>query len=126
MNTTDNNTASPWPELPFNEWKDTLYTVQLWTQIVGKIRRRSMPWLNHAWHVTLYVTPRGLTTGSMPFKDGIFEIEFNFIDHVLTITTSSGYSGEVKLYPRTVADFYKDLFATLQKAGINLTIHAAP
>jgi hypothetical protein len=120
------NTSSQWPELPFNEWKDTLYTVQLWTQIVGKIRLRSMPWLNHSWHVTLYVTPRGLTTGSMPFKDGIFEIEFDFINHVLLIAASTGATGEVKLYHRSVADFYKELFVTLRRAGIDITIHSIP
>src|ERR1041384_3737804 len=112
MDTTSTSTSSHWPELLFNDWKDTLYTVQLWAQIVGKIRLRSMPWLNHSWHVTLYVTPRGLSTGSMPYKHGIFQIEFDFIHHVLLITASTGASGEVKLYHRTVADFYKELFAT--------------
>lgn len=107
-----------WPDIPFNEWKDTLATVQLWTQIVGKIRLRAMPWLNHSWHVTLYVSPLGLTTGSMPCAAGIFKIEFNFIEHVLFIITSTGIKEEVKLYTRTVADFYKELFMKLKQAGL--------
>ena len=69
--------ADLWPDIEFNNWKDTLATVHLWVQIVGKIKLRSMPWLNHSWHVTLYVTPKGLSTGSMPYTSGIFEIEFN-------------------------------------------------
>ncbi|MEP6466187.1 MAG: DUF5996 family protein [Parafilimonas sp.] len=117
---------SNWPDIDFNNWKDTLSTVQLWTQIVGKIRLKAMPWLNHSWHVTLYVTPQGLSTGSMPFEDGIFEIGFNFQQHILLITTSNGNEEEIKLYPRSVADFYKELFNKLKKAGIETNIYAVP
>ena len=115
-----------WPEIQFNDWKDTLFTMQLWTQIVGKIRLKSMPWLNHSWHVTLYVTPQGLSTGTMPYAAGVFEIEFNFVHHVLSITTSTGMKEEVKLYPRTVADFHAELFAKLKQAGIEVTIYPVP
>ncbi len=115
-----------WPELDFNKWKDTLLTLQLYTQIVGKIRLRSMPWLNHSWHVTLYVSAQGLTTGSMPCAAGIFEMEFNFQQHALNIRTSAGIKQEVKLYPRTVADFYAELFQKLKAAGVEINIHAAP
>lgn len=115
-----------WPELDFNEWKDTLTTVQLYTQIVGKIRLRSMPWINHSWHVTLYITPNGLSTGSMPYTAGVFEIEFNFIHHVLTITTSEGMKQEMKLPDNTVASFYKELFDKLKQAGVDITIYAVP
>src|SRR6187401_849999 len=111
------------PEIKFSEWKDTLTTVQLWTQIAGKIKLKSMPWINHSWHVTLYVTPLGLTTGSMPYSAGIFEMEFDFVHHVLDITTSTGKKEEVKLYPRAVADFHAELFAKLKQAGIEVTIH---
>src|SRR5437763_20841 len=109
-----------WPDIEFNNWKDTLSTVHLWVQIIGKIRLRSMPWLNHSWHVTLYVTPHGLSTGSMPYASGIFEIEFNFHQHILTISTSTGIQEEIKLYPRTVADFYTELFAKLKHAGVEI------
>ena len=115
-----------WPDIAYSEWKDTLLTVQLWTQIVGKIRLVSMPWINHSWHVTLYVSPVGLTTGSMPYNAGIFEIEFNFLQHKILITTSTGSRKEIKLYPRTVADFYQELFAALKEAGIDVIIYAAP
>jgi len=114
------------PEIKFSEWKDTLATVQLWTQIAGKIKLKSMPWINHSWHVTLYVTPLGLTTGSMPYSAGIFEMEFDFVHHVLDITTSTGRKEEVKLYPRAVADFHAELFAKLKQAGIEVTIHPVP
>src|ERR1700759_1470209 len=115
-----------WPDIEFNTWKETLFTVHLWVQIVGKIRLKCMPWLNHSWHVTLYVTPLGLSTGSMPFTRGNFEIEFNFHEHVLTILTSTGLKEEVKLYPRTVSDFYAELFAKLQQAGIEIKIYPVP
>lgn len=116
----------PWPELNFNKWKDTLLTLQLFTQIVGKIKLRSMPWTNHSWHVALYVSARGLTTGSMSYPAGVFEIEFNFQHHTLTITTSTGIRQEVKLYPRAVADFYNELFQKLKQAGIETVIYPAP
>lgn len=115
-----------WPEISFVELKDTILTVQLWTQIVGKIRLACMPWLNHSWHVTLYVTPRGLTTGSVPYAEGIFEIEFSFAAHVLTITTSTGKKQELKLFPRTVADFYREIFDKIKQAGIKVSIHPVP
>ncbi len=118
--------AITWPEIDFNNWKDTLSTVQLWTQMVGKIRLKAMPWLNHSWHVTLYITPQGLSTGSMPYEAGIFEINFSFQQHLLLITTSNGNKEEMKLYPRSVADFYKELFNKLRKAGIEIAIYAVP
>jgi hypothetical protein len=116
----------PWPSLDFNSWKDTQLTLQLFSQIVGKIRLKQMPWTNHSWHVTLYVSARGLATGSMPYADGVFELEFDFQNHRLTIETSTGISGEVPLYPRSVADFYAELFEKLKAAGIETDIHASP
>ena len=118
--------ANLWPDIEFNNWKYTLATLHIWAQIVGKIRLRSMPWLNHSWHVTLYVTSKGLSTGSMPYASGIFEIEFNFHHHILTITTSKGADQKVKLFPRTVTDFYTELFDKLKQAGVDITIHGAP
>jgi len=118
--------SSAWPVLSFNDWKDTLATVHLWTQIVGKIRLRKMPWLNHSWHVTLYVTPDGLTTGSMPYQHGIFQIEFDFMHHQLIINTSNGQQETVSLRPRSVADFYRELFAQLAIMEVDVSIYTTP
>src|SRR4051812_45787679 len=98
--------TSPWPELPYTGWRDTCETLHLWTQIVGKIRLSRTPWLNHSWHVTLYVTARGLTTSPIP--DGVrsFQIDFDFIDHVLRIATSDGEQEHVALVSQSVAAFY--------------------
>lgn len=118
--------AKKWPGLAFEDWKDTLATVHLWTQIVGKIRLRQTPWINHSWHVTLYVSASGLTTGSVPYEDGVFQVEFDFIHHALHITTSAGGVARVQLYPRSVADFYRELFEKLNSVGIDAYIYAAP
>lgn len=77
-----------WPSLPFEAWKDTCETLHLWTQIVGKVRMKLSPLVNHWWHVTLYVTPRGLATSPIPYRGGTFEVEFDFINHNLLILTS--------------------------------------
>ncbi len=77
------NSRTAWPELPTEAWRDTYATLHLWTQIVGKIRLTKSPWLNHSWHVTLYVTPRGLTTSPVPDGTRTFQIDFDFIDHRL-------------------------------------------
>lgn len=118
--------ADKWPVLKFDELKGTVAAVHLWTQIVGKIRLRKMPWLNHSWHVTLYVTPYGLTTGSMPYEHGIFQIDFDFHLHQLIIITSTGKRGVVNLVPRSVADFYKEVFAKLEALGVDVTIYTVP
>jgi hypothetical protein len=115
-----------WPELAFENWKDTVATLHLWTQIVGKIRLKQMPWLNHSWHVTLYVSAYGLTTGSIPYPDGVFQIDFDFIRHLLNITTSAGGMEQVRLYPRSVADFYRELFEKMECAGVHVRICAEP
>lgn len=115
-----------WPVLAFEDWKDTLATVHLWTQIVGKIRLKKMPWLNHSWHVTLYVSANGLTTGSIPYAGGIFQIDFDFVNHALVVTASNGGSRSIQLYPRSVASFYKELFDNLNALGIDAYIYAVP
>ncbi|MES2378002.1 MAG: DUF5996 family protein [Bacteroidota bacterium] len=115
-----------WPQLSYPQLKDTIATVQLWTQIVGKIRLKKTPWLNHSWHVTLYVSPRGLTTQSIPNGDRSFQIDFDFIAHQLIITCSSGGTQKMDLYPRTVAGFYKELFEKLALLDIEVTIYAKP
>src|SRR5258706_12174703 len=92
-----------WPELPLDAWKDTYATLHLWTQIVGKVRLVQTPWINHSWHVTLYVTPRGLTTSAIPYGSREFAIDFDFIDHRLVIQCSDGASGGFPLEPQSVA-----------------------
>ena len=84
--------ANIWPELPLAEWKDTYETLHMWTQIIGKIRLKLTPLENHWWNVTLYVTPRGLTTSTMSHKCQHFQIDFDFISHLLRIETSAGSS----------------------------------
>ncbi len=123
---TDISSFSQWPSLAYHNWKDTYATVHLWTQIVGKIRLRTMPWLNHSWHVTLYISPYGLSTGSMPYSQGIFQLDFDFIRHRLKISTSNDREETILLQPRTVADFYEELFRKLRELGIDVTIFSMP
>lgn len=116
----------PWPVLQYNDWKDTLATVHMWTQIVGKIRLRKMPWLNHSWHVTLYVTPWGLSTDSVPCDLGLFSINFDFIHHELVIMASSGKKAVIALQPMSVATFYRQVFEKLAMLDINVSIYPVP
>src|SRR6267142_2439522 len=92
-----------WPALPLESWVDTCRTLHLWTQVVGKIRTALTPWLNHSWHVVLYVSDRGLSTSAIPYGSSGFTIEFDFIDHVLWIRTSEGHFRQVMLKPQSVA-----------------------
>ena len=117
---------SNWPALNYQELKDTIATVQLWTQIVGKIRLKRMPWINHSWHVTLYVSSKGLTTGSVPYENGNFNLEFDFCGHQLLISTSTGARGAVALFPRTVASFYEELCGKLAGLGVKVDIYPKP
>src|SRR6476646_9605990 len=91
-----------WPALPYEEWKDTLTTLHLWTQVVGKVRLAQSPWTNHSWHVPLYVTARGLTTSPIPYGTRTFELTFDFINHYLVVHTNDGRTKYVALYPRAV------------------------
>ena len=116
----------PWPSLPLGEWKDTAATLHMWTQIIGKIRLSQTPWINHSWHVTLYVTSRGLTTSPIPYGLKTFQIDFDFIDHKLVIETSDGNVRLLDLRPRTVADFYSQVMSSLKSVGIDVAIHTTP
>ncbi len=116
----------PWPSLPLNEWKDTAATLHMWTQVIGKIRLSQTPWINHSWHVTLYVTSRGLTTSPIPYGLKTFQIDFDFIDHKLVIETSDGNVRLLDLRPRTVADFYSQVMSSLKSLGIDVVIHTTP
>jgi len=115
-----------WPALPFSEWRDTCVTLHMWTQIVGKVRLALTPWTNHSWHVTLYLTARGLSTSPIPFGARIFEIEFDFIDHKLSIATTDGARREIALVPRSVAEFYRDLMSILGGLSLPVAINTMP
>jgi hypothetical protein len=115
-----------WPELILEEWQDTLATLHMWTQIVGKIRMKLTPLVNHWWNVPLYVSARGLTTSPMAYEDRIFEIEFDFIDHTLRIQCSDGSLATVDLRPQTVADFYEEVIDALHGLGIDVKIWTMP
>jgi hypothetical protein len=118
------NTA--WPDLPYPEWHATAQTLQLWMQIVGKIRLTLTPWLNHSWQVPLYVTARGLGTSPVHVGHEILEIEFDFIDHQLLIGTSRGEQRILPLRPQAVADFYLRVIDALSSIGIAVTINELP
>ncbi len=110
-----------WPSLELDAWQDTYATLHMWTQIVGKIRLVQTPWINHSWHVPLYLTARGLTTATIPYDHRIFQIDFDFIDHQLRITTSEGQTQTLELQPRSVANFYRALMEAL--AVLDLAVH---
>ena len=115
-----------WPELPYAAWRDTRDTLHLWTQVVGKVRLALTPWLNHSWHVALYVTARGLTTSPIPWRGGSIQIDFDFIDHVLWVRTSEGQFRQIMLRPTSVAEFYEDVMIALRELGIEVRINTMP
>jgi len=116
-----------WPELRFSEWQETLATLHMWTQVVGKIRLKTTPLVNHWWNVPLYVSARGLTTSTMPYRDGrVFEIEFDFIDHQLLIKCSDGSTTTLPLRPQSVADFYAEVMSALRGLGMEIRIWTMP
>jgi hypothetical protein len=115
-----------WPELPYAGWRDSCETLHLWTQIVGKIRLARTPWLNHSWHVALYVTARGLTTSPIPDGARSFQVDFDFIDHTLRISTSDGGQRQLPLTAQPVAAFYAAVMAALADLGIDVKIDDKP
>jgi len=125
-NSSPTGSAERWPELPWESWKETAATLQLWTQIVGKIRMVQMPWINHSWHVTLYVSPRGLTTLAIPYGERTFQIDFDFISNRLLITTCDDESRVVPLEPQNTADFYSQVMRALRELDLEVEIYAAP
>src|ERR1700737_3147552 len=115
-----------WPELPTAAWRETYETLHLWTQIIGKIRLARAPWLNHSWHVALYVTARGLTTSPIPYGASTFQIEFDFSDHLLRICPSDGATRQFTLAGKAVPSFYAAVMADLAELGIHITIDEMP
>jgi hypothetical protein len=121
-----NGVETAWPELPTAAWRDTYETLHLWTQIVGKIRLVRSPWLNHSWHVVLYITARGLTTSPIPDGTRTFQIDFDFIDHVLRISSNNGAQRQFALAGQSVASFYAAVMTALAELGIHIEIDQMP
>src|SRR6266700_7907841 len=117
---------APWPELPTAAWRETYATLHLWTQIIGKIRLKRSPWLNHSWHVALYVTASGLTTSPIPNGTRTFQIDFDFIAHNLLISTSDGAQRQFELAGQSVASFYEAVMTALAELGIAVEIDEMP
>ena len=117
---------SPWPDLPLSAWSDTCDTLHLWTQVVGKVRLKLTPLVNHWWNVTLYVTSRGLTTSPIPHGTRTFDIVFDFVDHRLLIETNDGGTETLPLRPMSVAEFYSEFMSRLRRLGIDVHIWTTP
>ncbi len=115
-----------WPSLPLESWQDTYATLHMWLQIIGKIRLKLSPPVNHWWHCALYVSPCGLTTSAMPYDQRLVEIEFDFINHQLHISTSDGLKQSLALAPKTVADFYQEVMQMLHSMNIDVDINTKP
>jgi uncharacterized protein DUF5996 len=114
------------PALPLDPWKDTLATLHMWTQVVGKVRLKLCPLVNHYWNVTSYVTARGMTTLAMPYENGAVEIHFDFIQHEVVIETSAGGRVTLPLTAQSVAEFYRNLTAALRELGVGVKIWTTP
>src|ERR1700690_2531473 len=111
-----------WPALSLASWKDTYATLHMWTQVVGKVRLRLTPLVNHWWNVPFYVTARGLTTSRIPYGERAFELRFDFVGHQLVLETSDGMLKTMALQPRSVTDFYQEFLKMLSSAGIEIKI----
>jgi hypothetical protein len=119
------------PALPLDGWKDTLATLHMWTQVVGKVRLKLSPLVNHFWNVTFYLTATGMTTSAMPFPGGTVEVEFDFVEHRLWVESSSIKTGEVSavgfaLEPQSVAEFYRKVMGALGEVGVEVKIWTRP
>ncbi len=120
-----NSPGNTWPDLPLGEWSDTCATLHLWTQIAGKIRLARSAWVNHSWHVTLYVSARGFTTSAIPYGDRTFQIDFDFVSHEVLIV-SSGETRTLPLEQQSVAEFYRRLMHAMADMGLPVTISKTP
>lgn len=118
--------GSAWPALPYAEWRDTLETMHMWSQIAGKVRLALAPPVNHGWHVTLPLTARGFTTGPLPHGSRFFQVDFDFVAHACRIVVSDGGEEEIALRPMAVADFHAALTARLAKLDLEVRIWNRP
>lgn len=126
MNESASVPGAAWPTLRTAEWAATRDTLHMWLQIVGKIRLAHAPMVNHWWQATLYVTPRGLGTSSIPYRHTVFDIEFDFCEHLLRIRSSDGGSDSVPLAAQSVADFHGRVLGALDELGIATRIQGTP
>ncbi|WP_444903335.1 DUF5996 family protein [Microbulbifer sp. CnH-101-E] len=117
---------SDWPELHFQDWSDTVATLHLWTQIIGKIRLVQTPWTNHSWHVPFYISARGLNTSLIPYDGRAFSIEFDLLEHQLSILVSDGGRRIIPLTPMCVADFYMAVINVMRDLGLSVEIYTTP
>ena len=122
----ENTAAARWPSLPYRRWKDTRDTLHLWMQIVGKVKLKLSPFLNQWWEVAFEVTPHGMTTGRIPYREMAFAVDFDFLAHHLAITTSAGGREQISLAPRSVAAFYREFLSALSALGIDVAITPTP
>jgi hypothetical protein len=117
---------SDWPEIPYSSWQPTCATLELWAQIVGKVRLASSPWVNHSWQATLYVTPRGLSTSLIPHENFSFQMELDFLEHLLRIETTAGTKQALPLEPGTIARFHAGVHSALRDLGVTVRTHDKP
>lgn len=115
-----------WPSLPLEAWQDTYTTVHRWMQVIGKIRLGLTPDINHWWHSTLYLTSRGLTTSPIPYGTRLFQMDVDWLDHHMRITTADGESRSIVLKARSVADFYHETMESLRSLGLAVSIWTTP
>jgi hypothetical protein len=125
MKTQDSSDAA-WPPLPYEEWKDTLDTLHMCLQVVGKVQLELTPFLNEWWHVAFHLTARGMTTGLIPYRERAFTVDFDFVDHNLRVLTDDGAKKELSLVPRTVAAFYREVISMLAALDIVVAINPLP
>lgn len=115
-----------WPELSYAEARDTYQTLHMWTQVIGKIKLSRLPWINHSWHVTLAVTPVGLTTSGMAFDDKHFQIDFDLVQHKLKVITNTRLTRMFDLQGLSVAGFYENVVRALNELNIEININLLP
>jgi hypothetical protein len=126
MNANTNTAENVWPALPLKEWEPTRATLHMWTQMAGKVKLALCPLVNHWWNVSLHVNSRGLTSGPIPYDGGVFEIQFDFLNHTLEIQLNDGQRREIRLTAQTVADFYREFMGALESLGIRVKIWPMP
>ena len=126
MDESDDSTVRPWPAVPWRDWADTLETLHLMSQVVGKVRLVRSPWINHSWSVPLYLSPRGFRTSLVPDGAAGFELEFDLLEHAVELTTTAGVRDRVALASTTMAVFHRSVLAMLDAAGVGVRIHPVP
>src|SRR5947209_8533070 len=125
-NSSDKKSSNDWPALAYADWQDTCNTLHLWTQVVGKVKLALAPLMNHWWGIVLFVTARGLTTGAMPYRGRVLQIDFDFCAHVLVLRTSDSREQRIALEPMATADFYAAVMRALHALDSDVSIWTMP